>query len=324
MGSGTARAPLAVVARAPLALLLLAAAAAGCGGGSTAPAPSSAPTAVPDAAAKAAARPPALCAALRVRIAGRAGDPTANELSGLVRSRSQPDLLWSHDDSGAGPILYGLRTDGRVAARPAVTGAQAEDWEDIAAGPSPDGRPLLYVGDIGDNEARRPSIDVYRVAEPRVGDEATAPAARLRLRYPDGAHDAEALLVDPLRGDLVIVTKVLGSARAYRASARLAAGSQATLRAGPSIGLSLVTAGDVSADGRIVVLRGYDRVAVWVRRGRERLTTTLRREPCVSPTSLAGEGQGEAIALDRRGRSFLTVAEGSPAVLRRYAPRAGH
>jgi hypothetical protein len=241
-----------------------------------------------------------------------------------VRSRSQADLLWSHDDSGAGPVLYGLRADGRVAARPTVTAAQAEDWEDIAAGPGPGGQPLLYVGDIGDNAARRASIDVYRLPEPRVGDAATAPAARLRLRYPDGAHDAEALLVDPLRPDLVIVTKVLGSARAYRASARAPAGSQTTLRSGPAVAMSLVTAGDVSADGRIVVLRGYDRVGVWVRRGRERLTTTLRRAPCLSPTSLAGEGQGEAIALDGRGRSFLTVAEGSPAVLRRYAPRGGH
>jgi hypothetical protein len=300
------------------------AAVAGCGGSGSASAPSapSTTTTAPQADARpAAARPPALCRALRARVTGRVADPTANELSGLVRSRSQPDLLWSHDDSGAGPILYALRADGRVAARPTVTGAQAEDWEDIAAGPGPDGQPLLYVGDIGDNEARRASVDVYRVPEPRVDDAATAPAARLRLRYPDGAHDAEALLVDPLGADLVIVTKVLGSARAYRASARSAAGSQATLRSGPAIGMSLVTAGDVSADGRIVVLRGYDRVAVWVRRGRERLTTTLRRAPCLSPTSLAGEGQGEAIALDRRGRSFLTVAEGSPAVLRRYAPR---
>ena len=82
-------------------------------------------------------------------------DPSANELSGLVRSRSQPGLLWSHDDSGAGPVLFGLRADGRVAARPTVTGAQAVDWEDIAAGPAPDGRPLLYVGDIGDNASRR-------------------------------------------------------------------------------------------------------------------------------------------------------------------------
>jgi hypothetical protein len=58
-----------------------------------------------------------------------------------------------------------------------------------------------------------------------------------------------------------------------------------------------------------------------MRRGRERLTTTLRRAPCFAPITLAGEGQGEALALDRRGTSFITVAEGSPAVLRRYAPR---
>jgi hypothetical protein len=308
--------------RAVAALALLAAAAVGCGGGG--PAPSTPPAAsapAQPATRPIAPRPSALCGALRVRVSGRVADPSANELSGLVRSRSQADLLWSHDDSGAGPILYGLRTDGRVATRPTVTGAQAEDWEDIAAGPSADGRPLLYVGDIGDNASRRAAIDVYRVAEPRVGDAASAPAERLRLRYPDGAHDAEALLVDPLRGDLLIVTKVLGVARAYRASARAAAGSETALRAGPAIRLSLVTAGDVSADGRVVVLRGYDRVAVWVRRGRERLTTTLRRAPCLSPSSLVAEGQGEAIALDRRGTSFITVAEGSPAVLRRYTPR---
>ena len=315
MRAATAPALLAVVPA------LLAAVVAGCGGSGAAR--SSSPAGSPSTSARTvapstAARPPALCGRLRARVTGRVGDPTANELSGLVRSRSQPGLLWSHDDSGAGPVLFGLLADGRVVARPTVTGAQAVDWEDIAAGPAPDGRALLYVGDIGDNASRRPSVDVYRVAEPRVGAAATAPAARLRLRYPDGAHDAEALLVDPLRGGLVIVTKALGGGRAYAAPARLPAGSQTTLRRGPAIALSLVTAGDVSADGRIVVLRGYDRLAVWIRRGREPLTTTLRRAPCLSPTSLAAEGQGEAIALDRRGANFATVAEGSPAVLRRY------
>ena len=298
-------------------LALVAAVVAGCGGSGAA---RSSSLAAPRAAAPSATapRPPALCERLHARVTGRVRDPSANELSGLVRSRSQPGLLWSHDDSGAGPVLFGLRADGSVVTRPTVRGAQAVDWEDIAAGPAADRRPVLYIGDIGDNESQRPSVDVYRVAEPRAEATATAPAARLRMRYPDGAHDAEALLVDPLGGDLVIVTKALGAARAYRASARLPAGSQTTLRRGPAIALSLVTAGDVSADGRIVVLRGYDRLAVWARHGREPLTTTLRRAPCVSPTSLAGEGQGEAIALDRRGAGFATVAEGSPAVLRRY------
>jgi hypothetical protein len=299
-------------------IIALLAALASCGSDRGAPPP---PPPSPRAAAPAPTRPPPLCRALRARVTGRVADPSAAELSGLVRSRSQRDLLWSHNDSGAGPQLYGLRTDGRVAAHPQVTGAQAVDWEDIAAGPDRDGEPLLYVGDIGDNAARRPGIDVYRVAEPRVGDAASAPAARLRLRYPDGAHDAEALLVDPIRADMLIVTKFIGGARAYRTSARAPAGAQITLQAGPTIGLSLVTAGDVSADGRVVVLRGYDRAAVWVRRGRERLTTTLRRAPCFAPISLVGEGQGEALALDRHGTGFVTVAEGSPAILRRYAPR---
>lgn len=298
--------------RAPALVALLAAV--GCGGGER-ETPARART------AKAAApNQPALCRTLRARVTGRVTDPTATELSGLVRSRAQRDLLWSHDDSGAGPELYGLRADGRLAAHPTVTGAQAVDWEDIAAGPGRDGTPMLYVGDIGDNRSARSSIDVYRVPEPKVGDVATSPAARLTLRYPDRPHDAEALLVDPIRGDLIVVTKAIGSARAYRTKARAAAGAY-TLTAGPSVDMSFVTAGDVSADGRIVVLRGYDRVAVWARRGRERLTTTLARAPCVSPTSLLGEGQGEAIALDRHGTSFMTVPEGSPAVLRRYVPR---
>jgi hypothetical protein len=286
--------------------------AAGCGGSDASPPPVPASTST-------GSRTPALCGALRVRETGRVADPSANELSGLVRSRSQRDLLWTHDDSGAGAVLYGLRADGRVAAKPTVPGAEAIDWEDIATGPAPGGGALLYVGDIGDNAEVRPGIDVYRVPEPTVGEASTAPAERLRLRYPDGAHNAETFLVDPLRGDLIVVTKGLTSGRAYSASARLPAGSQTTLRKGPRIRMSLVTAGDVSADGRVVALRGYGSVAVWTRRGREALTTTLRRAPCRSPTSLAPEGQGEAIALDRRGTSFLTVAEGSPAVLRRYA-----
>jgi hypothetical protein len=269
-------------------------------------------------AAPTAARAPALCGALRVRVTGRVKDPTADELSGLVRSPSQPDLLWSHDDSGSGPVLYGLRSDGRIAARPTVTGAQAVDWEDIAAGPGP----LLYIGDIGDNDRERASIDVYRVREPRLGDAATAPAQRLRLRYPDGPHDAETLLVDPVRHDLVVVTKALGGAAAYSTSARRPAGSMTTLD-GPHrvAGVVFATGGDVSADGRIVAVRGYGSVAVWQRRGREPLSTTVARRPCVSPTSLLPEGQGEAIALERHGRSFMTVAEGTPAVLRSYVPR---
>ena len=285
--------------RAPL-LCVVALAAAGCGGKQTPPTGTVGP--------RPAARPPALCRALHARVTGRVRDEAANELSGLVHSPSQSGLLWSHDDSGSAPVLFGLRADGRVVAHPTVTGAQAVDWEDIAAAPGP----LLYIGDIGDNNRSRPSVDIYRVREPPLGADATAPARRLRLRYPDGPHDAEALLVDPLRGDVIVVTKAPDGATAYRAA------GTTLRRLGAVRDARFVTGGSVSADGRVVALRGYASVWIWIRQGREPLARTLERTPCSPSVSLLPEGQGEAIALDRHGRSFATVAEGSPAVLRRY------
>lgn len=260
---------------------------------------------------------PALCRKLDETVTGRVADRGLDELSGLVVSRTRTGLLYSHEDSGAGPRLWGLRPDGSVAGGWTVPGAEAVDWEDMATGPAPSGDgAVLYLGDIGDNAAARPYVDVYRVPEPTLGTGVTAPAERLRLRYPDGARDAETLLVDPRRGTLIIVAKALTGARAYSVPASAFPG-QATLRRGPEVDVALATAGDVSADGRTVAVRGYTSLAIWRRRGDEALTSTLRREPCSPPTALF-EGQGEALALNRNGTISRTVAEGSPAVLRRY------
>ena len=83
------------------ALLCLVALGAGCGSNRTTPASS-------EGAARPADRTPALCRALHVSVTGRVRDRSADELSGLVRSPSRPGLLWSHDDSGSPPVLYGL------------------------------------------------------------------------------------------------------------------------------------------------------------------------------------------------------------------------
>jgi hypothetical protein len=248
-----------------------------------------------------------------------------DELSGLARGRRDPSILFANEDSGSGPVLTALRTGGTVLGHLTVTGAAAVDWEDIAAGPGPDGAPALFVGDIGDNDAVRDSVQVYRVPEPALGAGAgaTAPAARLDLRYPDGAHDAEALLLDPLRHELVLVIKRLGGGRAYTAPAAVAEGpggaAVTTLRRGPAVDLGWVTAGDVSGDGRIVALRTYTRLAIWQRHGQEPLTRTLARRPtCTAPADLDAEGQGEALALDRSGATAITAPEGARPLLRRY------
>lgn len=254
---------------------------------------------------------------------GRIGAPAATELSGLVLSRSQPGVLWTHNDSGDRARLLAVTPAGRLLADVAVAGAENVDWEDVAIGPAPGGGDALYVADTGDNLARRRRVAVFRVREPRpASGAASAPAARLALRYADGPHDAEALLVDPASGALVVVTKGFAGTAGVYVARRPAPGATTLLRGSGRLAIGggdAVTAGDVSADGRTVVVRTYARALVWTRRPGEPLAAVLRRRPCVAPAELLAEGQGEALALGGDGRAFHTVPEGSRPAIRRYA-----
>ncbi len=80
------------------------------------------------------------------------------------------------------PRVFALDRRGRFQREVTVAGAEAVDWEDIAAR----GR-TLYVGDIGDNLAARPDVTVYRFAEPPAGVTTVAAQAdrpALRRRRP--------------------------------------------------------------------------------------------------------------------------------------------
>src|SRR5262245_318230 len=108
------------------------------------------------------------------------------ESSGLAISRTQPGVLWSHDDSGDGPNLYAIDMSARLLAEFKLEGADARDWEDISAGPCPAvmapqtagaRSECLYVADTGDNNQVRPDVAIYIVVEPSVGASGAASAS---------------------------------------------------------------------------------------------------------------------------------------------------
>ncbi len=269
---------------------------------------------------------PALCTSLSAQVTGHVATPAATELSGLVASRSQKGVLWTHNDSGDSARVLALAPDGTALADVAVTGAQNVDWEDIALGPAPSGGDALYVGDIGDNDGLRSSLVVYRIDEPRVaGGPQSAPAQPLTLKYRDGTHDAEALLVDPSTGALVIVTKELGATAGVYIADRPRDRTTAMLRRLGGLTLDAaeaVTAGDLSADGRTIVIRTYDAAFAWSRRPGESLAAALKRRACPARADLLVEGQSEAIALTADGRAFYTVPEGADPTIRLWADEA--
>ncbi|MEH3053287.1 MAG: hypothetical protein PGN13_04655 [Patulibacter minatonensis] len=265
--------------------------------------------------------PPPLCRSLRKAKVGEVRDASLEELSGLVVSRRDRGVLWAIEDSGNPAVLAALRPGGGTVGLWTVAGAENFDWEDVATGPGgPGGVPWLYAADLGDNLRQRDHITIYRVPEPRApaGGGTTAPAGVLRLEYPDGSHDAESFVVDPVRGTLLVVTKGVPGA-VYAAGRPERWSGTVRMRRVGNAGIAYATAADVSADGSTVAVRGYFNVAIWQRRGREPLTATLRRQGCLSPTPL-DDGQGEAIALTRSGRSAYLVAEGVHPPVERITP----
>lgn len=265
-------------------------------------------------------------------VVGHLGDPVLREVSGLVASRSQ-DVLWVHNDSGDGARVYAVDRSGALRATVDVPGAEAFDWEDVALGPGrTPGGDDLYVGDIGDNKEARDAIAVYRFPEPVVAsgpgqrEAITAgPAERLDLRYPDGPRDAETLLVDPVTGDLFVVTKDLaGRSRVYRAAAPSAPGPGAEMEHVATLDLGiggLATGGDISPSGDAIAVRTYFSVLVWGRRPGESVGDALARRPCAGPR--IPEIQGEAIGFAPDGESYLTTSEGEGSRIHLWSPDPG-
>ncbi len=248
------------------------------------------------------------------------------EASGLAASSKNPGVLWTHNDSGDTARVFALDATGKLLGTYTLSGVVATDWEDLAIGPGPvAGESYLYLGDIGDNGLVRANVLVQRVVEPALSltqapvTASIGPVEAITLTYPDGAHNAEALLVDPSGGDLFVVTKSDdGVSKVFRSAAPqptaprvLAEVATITLGAGSgAIGAArnkLFTGGDISRDGSWILLRTYFDVFLWRRPAGSAVGAVLGGEPCEGQVPI--EPQGEAIAADPVSGGYYTLSE---------------
>lgn len=156
-------------------------------------------------------------------------DPAITEASGLVSSRQNAGVLWTHNDSGDSARLFALGIDGSALGRLYLPDVEAIDVEDMAAAPCPDGQPFcLWVADMGDNILARDHITIYIVPEPAINFTDTFSEADLAdeivsgarieanhfwvldVTYPDTSHDSEALVISPNGQELAVFEKTIG------------------------------------------------------------------------------------------------------------------
>lgn len=241
------------------------------------------------------------------------------EASGIALSRMHAGVLWTHNDSDRGENVFAIDADGSLLATVAVAAAQNRDWEDIAVARCPGGGPdgdCLYLADIGDNRAARAGVGLWVLAEPDpASGDVHAAAVFIRLRYPDGARDAEAIAVTD-DATLMLITK--GRERPislYRVGPlRWPRDSTVTIELGLVQQLTdepvdlpeQVTGASLMPDGASLAVRSYGALRFY-RIGDSGL------EAMGEPLALAslGEPQGEGVAAGRDGVIYL-VSEAGP------------
>ena len=258
------------------------------------------------------------------QIVGRITNKEITESSGLAASKCTPNLFWTHNDSGDDAFIYALSETGKSLGTWKVNGAENNDWEDIAGFKDSNGVCYLLVGDIGDNQGKRPDHKIYRFREPNVAltdmptvrenAPETEPATAITFTYPDGRYNSETLLVHPASGEIYVVTKrVNGPAGVYKIGS--AFGSVANVTAVkvadvkvPAIPNGTLTGGDISPDGRHLIICDYaSAYELSLHADSRQFDDIWKAEPSI--IDLGKREVGEAVCYSADGKSIFATSE---------------
>lgn len=262
-----------------------------------------------------------------------------DEISGLAVSRKNPGVIWVHNDKGGWARVYAIRPDGQLLGIYKLYDVSDRDYEDIAIGPGPiPGVDYLYVGNIGDNDEEYATLDIYRVVEPTV-DPNQPPQEfiltevdRIKVDFPQGSRDCEALMVDT-NGDLYLATKLRHPTEIYRSPYPQSTERKNTLQLVALLDLNWQipdnenfrgpTAGDISANGGKIAIRGSWTGYLWQRNEGQTVAEAMAGPACEIPLP-PYENQGEAIGFDSSGQEYFTLSEGwgQPIYHFRFSARA--
>jgi hypothetical protein len=197
------------------------------------------------------------------------------ELSGIVRSRSDKNVFWVHNDSGDQPRIFAIDSSGNFYQSDryknyegiAIAGATNVDWEDITA----DNKGNIVVADVGNNGNDRKDLVLYVVPEPSPKASNTTFLKKLFLRYPDQKafpdkkdfnYDCEAVFFADDHFQFLSKDRSDTYTRLYRMDEeKTDQVNMLTLIDKFNIG-GKVTAADASEDGKRIVVITYS--AIWI------------------------------------------------------------
>lgn len=257
------------------------------------------------------------------------------EVSGIACSRVTPGYIWMQSDERSNYIVATDEQGATRAVKVKLNKTIRWDWEDMSGGVYNDTN-YLFIGAFGDNDETDGNYSIIYFKEPAIDPatpEMTIAPSVIKFVYPDGKkHNCEALMFDNIEQKIYIITKVYYNVcQVFSIPFRLDYGDEeqtltyecdlgvrSDLGGGsqPYKGFHLVTAADISPDGKYILIKNHNNIVatytwtlLFTREDGESVGETLRRQTHPEPLKCYNyEWQGEAICwLD--STTFYTTSD---------------
>ena len=259
-----------------------------------------------------------------------------DEASGLIASRRNENVFWTHNDSGGENEVYALNRSGEHLGIYTLEGINNRDWEDISiCFDIAEREYYIYVGDIGDNGGSHNVKYIHRFPEPFVSEnqapvsETISVTQTITFEYSDETnHDAETLMTDPQTNDIYIITKRNSGAsdKVFRLQFPQSYTETETAEEVCEVSFPVdfiagrgAVGGDISTSGAEILIKSYDHIYYWLKEPGEQIWQTLQNAFIAAPYSL--EIQSEAVCWEPDDSGYYTTSEeynGIPARLSFY------
>ncbi len=274
----------------------------------------------------------------RGKIIAQLQAPELEEISGFT-SASNDRHFFALTDSGTTNSIFELDNTMKITRRFPIQGVINRDWEDLAHFEQ-NGQRYLLIAETGDNLREQKNISLIAVPEPdsTLADGAPlSPKWILRLRYPDGSVDCEAIAIDSQRNEILLISKREPKPRLFSVKIPHSSNekiqtlkllgslngienpSRDELKNDPISGRfrSQVTGATSNRASNTLAVLTYRGVYIYSRKNSESWARSIRRKPQFLSGPLLP--QAEAVSFSEDGKHLLVTSERVPNSVLRFS-----
>jgi hypothetical protein len=213
------------------------------------------------------------------------------------------NLIWTFNDSGGEPELFGLSMDGKtIIKRVTLWNAYNYDWEDITQDSA-----NVYIGDTGNNFGNRTNLCIYVIPKKKLTDSGNqiVKATKIFYSYPEykavsifsftkSSFDCEAMVY--FNDSIYLFTKDWVTLQSVMYSVPAKPGKYMAVKRSTLHADGLITAADY--DGKQLVLLGYKdyKAFIWMFKPCSNLNIDEQTGKRIELTELGG-AQTEGLAI---------------------------